>query len=210
MLTNRTPNMTGGFHLRSTMRSSFRGGEALQHRASAAADGIQILQKHLRMAWSDRRDIVGSMAVAGIRWVRHEPETASPVAADPDLVRTEELGNVVVLHASGVPHQPRDRVRSRCRWFGERRDVDAVDDAAGQRWDAAVELEEQRSDFHTPIPSRTRVPVARGAPSPSRPDSAMSSIAGPRGRRTCGSGASNRRIRRSLAVFARSRSFRGA
>jgi hypothetical protein len=93
------------------------------------------------------------VAVAGVRRIRVEPEAGSPVVTDPELVGVEQLSDVMVLHAGEVPHQPGDRVRVRRRSFGQPAEVDTDDGVSRQRWDAPVELEKQRSNVHTAIPS---------------------------------------------------------
>ena len=120
MLTSRTPSVTGGSHLRSTMRSSSAGVRVSSNvrvrRSTASRYSSSASGRSGRTAATSAR----GMPVAGIRRVRCQSEALRPVVADPYLIGVHDLGNVVILHAGGMPHEPRDRVRSR-RWrFRER------------------------------------------------------------------------------------------
>ena len=67
---------------------------------------------------------------------------------DPQLVLVDELGDVVVLHAGEVPHEPRDGVPALTRRRGELRRRRGRRRPPPRGVDAAVELEQQRGDVH--------------------------------------------------------------
>ncbi|MEJ7721381.1 MAG: hypothetical protein WKF58_13530 [Ilumatobacteraceae bacterium] len=52
------------------------------------------------------------MAVPRVVRIGVESEARGPLLARPHLILAEQLGDVMVLGASEVPHEPSDRVRS--------------------------------------------------------------------------------------------------
>ena len=89
--------------------------EPLEHPCGALMHRVEVVQKQVRLIGLDGCDIFGGVPVADIGRVGLEPETWSPVVADPDLIDIEELSDVVVLDVCDVPYQPGDGVRSWCR-----------------------------------------------------------------------------------------------
>ena len=60
-----------------------------------------------------------------------------------DLGLVHELGDVVVLNPRQMPDQPGDGVAVRRRCLRQLVGRDPVDDGFGQRWDTAVQIEQQ-------------------------------------------------------------------
>jgi hypothetical protein len=57
------------------------------------------------------RHLIGPVPVAGVPGVERQPEPLGPALGGPDLLGLGGVGEVVVLDAGQMPHQPGDRVR---------------------------------------------------------------------------------------------------
>ena len=101
-----------------------------QHCPGAAVYGVEVIQKGGRRLWPDRRHLRGGVAVADVRRIRIEAEARGPVVPNPKLLRTEDLGDVMILDPGEVPDQPADGIGSGAGRFCQPVDVNAVDGGA--------------------------------------------------------------------------------
>src|SRR5690349_20891041 len=113
-LMRRTPTATGGSQSGSTTRSRSAGAMA---RACVC------------------------VPIARVVGVGLESDPSRPTPVLPPLVIAEEAGELGVLDAGDVPHEPGDRVGVAVGLRRELLGVEALDDLASERLDSAVDVE---------------------------------------------------------------------
>ncbi len=112
-------------------------------------DGTQVAQQHVDALWPHRGDVLGTMAVAGVGGIGLEAAASRPVTARPDLLGVQQLGEVVVLDACGVPDEPADGVGTGFGRLAELVRAEAVQRSAGEGRDPPEEVKQELGGVHT-------------------------------------------------------------
>ncbi len=68
---------------------------------------------------TNRGDLLGRVAVAGVGGIGGHAESARPALCDPALIPSGDLGDVIVLNPGQMPDQPRNRVGLGLRTEGQ-------------------------------------------------------------------------------------------
>src|SRR5581483_3102607 len=111
-------------------------------------DRVVVVAQQLRAAGAEGRHLLGCVAKAGVARVRRLVELGMPAFLDPYLRPAGEIGDVVVLHAAGVPRQPGDGVRLVAGPEGQLLRREPLQAAVQPIGNAAVALQQQLFPIH--------------------------------------------------------------
>ncbi len=114
----------------------------------ARVHGVVIVdQQHARRD-AHRGDVVRAVPVAGRPWVEGQPEPLVPPAGRPHLLARRCRRDVIVLDASEVPDEPRNRVCFGVDPEGQLLGAQTVDDVVNERANAVERVDEERRAVH--------------------------------------------------------------